>query len=183
MKYDVPKLIERYKSGEILKYVFFWGHTKTDSVTKSCFSQWYESAFEVEGVLFHTAEHWMMAQKALLFNDRDSYEQIVAAGRPGKVKELGRQIRNFDQQIWEHERYGIVVKGNYHKFTQNADLKTFLINTHNRILVEASPVDPVWGIGLAHDSNSADKPDQWKGLNLLGFALMEVRDLLHEITD
>ncbi|PHQ30458.1 NADAR family protein [Leeuwenhoekiella nanhaiensis] len=172
------QLIKRFDSGENLKFLFFWRHQKSDSVTKSCFSQWYEVSFEIEDVTYHNAEQFMMAQKALLFKDHDIYNQIISSSKPGKVKELGRQVRNFDQQAWEENRLDIVVKGNYHKFSQNKELSTFLINTKDRILVEASPVDTIWGIGLAQDDERALNPNLWKGQNLLGYALMEVRDQL-----
>ena len=172
------QLIKSFNSGENIKFLFFWGHQKYDSVTKSCFSQWYASSFEVDGVRYQNAEQFMMAQKALLFKDFEIYNQIIFSSKPGKVKELGRQVRNFDQQIWESNRFDIVVRGNYHKFSQNEELSTFLINTKDRILVEASPVDTIWGIGLAQDEERALDPNHWKGLNLLGYALMEVRDQL-----
>jgi len=91
---------------------------------------------------------------------------------------LGRQVKNYDDKLWLANRYEIVKQGNYHKFSQNKDLKTFLINTKDRVLVEASPVDPIWGIGMATDHKDVSNPEKWKGLNLLGFALMEVRDEL-----
>ncbi|MCC4213719.1 NADAR family protein [Leeuwenhoekiella parthenopeia] len=175
---DNAQLIKLFDSGENLKFLFFWGHQKSDSVTKSCFSQWYEISFEIEGVTYHNAEQFMMAQKALLFKDHDIYNQIISSTKPGKVKELGRQVRNFDQQVWEDRRYDIVVRGNYHKFSQNKELSTFLINTNDRILIEASPVDTIWGIGLAQDDERVLNPNLWKGQNLLGYALMEVRDQL-----
>lgn len=174
------KLIKRFDSGENLKFLFFWGHQKSDSVTKSCFSQWYEVSFEIEGVTYHNAEQFMMAQKALLFKDHDIYNQIISSSKPGKVKELGREVRNFDLQVWEENRFDIVVKGNYHKFSQNKELSTFLINTKDRILVEASPVDTIWGIGLAQDDERALNPNLWKGQNLLGYALMEVREQIQQ---
>lgn len=89
-------------------------------------------------------------------------------------------ITNFDEKVWNTHRYDIVMEGNLHKFQQHHDLKTFLLNTHDRILVEASPVDAIWGVGLAVDNEKISNPSQWKGLNLLGFALMEVRDQLND---
>lgn len=181
MNYTNEKIIERFESGENLKFLLFWGHTKSDLITKSCFSQWYESNFEVNGIEYQTAEHFMMAEKALLFNDKNIYEQIIKSSKAGKVKELGRQVKNFNQRIWEENRFEIVVRGNFHKFSQNPKLSEFLRNTNDRILVEASPVDNIWGIGLAQNNEDAENPYFWNGLNLLGYALMETRDILNEI--
>ena len=121
----------------------------------------------------------MMAEKARLFNDEKSLEKIVNAKSPAEAKKLGRKIVNFDQQSWENARYQIVVKGNYFKFTQNKELENYLLSTKKRVIVEASPVDPIWGIGLDSKSEFAIIPSIWRGLNLLGFALMEVRDMIN----
>lgn len=163
-----------------LKYLFFWGHrpSKDGTITKTCFSQWWESTFEVDGIIYNTAEHWMMAQKAKLFGDEEVFEKILKAKSPAEAKKLGRLIRNFDEAIWLSEREKVVVKGNFHKFSQNKELRKFLLQTDKRILVEASPVDTIWGVGLAADDPAIVHPEKWQGLNLLGFALMEVRDKL-----
>lgn len=162
------------------KFLFFWGHqpNKDRSISKTCFSQWWLSSFEVDKVTYKTAEHWMMAKKAELFQDKEILEKIIECNSPAEAKKLGRKVRNYDDKIWLENRYEIVKQGNYHKFSQNPDLKTFLLNTNDRVLVEASPVDPIWGIGMASDHTDALNPEKWKGLNLLGFALMEVRDEL-----
>lgn len=180
MNYTNEKIIEQIESGETLKYLFFWGHQQSDSITKSCFSQWYEAEFEVNGIKFMTAEHYMMAEKALLFGDTEIYQEIIASEKPKKVKQLGRKVKNFNQKIWEENRFDIVVRGNFYKFSQNPELSEFLKNTKDQILVEASPVDTIWGIGLAQDDENAKIPHHWKGLNLLGYALMETRDLLNQ---
>ena len=181
MNYTNEKIIERIESGENLKYLLFWGHQKSDRITKSCFSQWYDSKFEVNGIKFLTAEHYMMAEKALLFGDKVIYQEIIKSEKAGKVKELGRKVKNFNQRVWEENRFEIVVRGNFHKFSQNPELSEFLKNTNDRILVEASPVDKIWGIGLAQHDENAEIPYFWKGLNLLGYALMETRDILNKI--
>lgn len=120
----------------------------------------------------------MMAEKARLFGDLDSVAEILAAGNPGEAKKLGRAVRNFDEKIWRQNRSRIVVEANLLKFGQNPELAAFLLNTGGRVLVEASPVDRIWGIGLAADNPAAQNPNLWKGLNLLGFALMDVRGRL-----
>lgn len=178
MKYTNEKIIERLEKDENLKFLFFWGHKKSDQITKSCFSQWYESPFTINGIIFKTAEHYMMAEKALLFNDQEIYSKIVTCNTPGEAKNLGRKVRNFDQTIWEKHRFDIVIKGNFEKFSQNPLLAEFLKTTNNRILVEASPVDHIWGIGLDQNHENAKNPQLWNGSNLLGYALMEVRDML-----
>lgn len=176
--YHLAWLQARFDRDERIKYLFFWGHqpSRDDRVGAECLSQWYERPFVVDGVTYPTAEHWMMAEKARLFADGDTLQAILAAKSPGEAKELGRQIRNFDQKTWEAERVGIVKAGNLHKFSQHEDLKAFLLASQARVLVEASPRDQIWGIGLSKDDPAAQNPYQWRGLNLLGFALMEVRD-------
>ena len=178
MKYDIKWLLNRIDKEEKMKYVFFWGNQpgKDGLITASCFSQWWDSPFEVDNIIYKTSEHWMMAQKALLFEDAFTFEKIIASKSPGEAKELGRQVNDFSPAIWEEMRFDIVLTGNLHKFGQHEDLRKFLCNTKERILVEASPVDNIWGIGLSSGHVNAEKPDLWNGLNLLGFALMETRD-------
>jgi ribA/ribD-fused uncharacterized protein len=180
MTYDLDWLTENFEKGNRPKYLFFWGHQKSKSgeITASCFSQWWHSPFIVDKITFATAEHWMMAQKALLFGDKESYDKIILAKSPAEAKALGRHVRNFDETIWNDKRFEIVVSGNLEKFKQHNDLKEFLLNTKERVLVEASPEDKIWGIGLTADSDKAENPKRWNGLNLLGFALMEVRDII-----
>lgn len=132
----------------------------------------------MDGITYPTAEHWMMAGKARLFNDTEMLEKIISAKSPKQVKAFGRQVRNFQPSVWEEKCYEIVLEGNIHKFEQNPELKEFLLGTKDRIIVEASPVDAIWGIGLSQDSDKATKPDLWRGKNLLGFALMETRKRL-----
>ena len=120
----------------------------------------------------------MMAKKAELFKDDIVLEKILQAKSPAEAKKFGREVKNYNETIWLAARFEIVKQGNYHKFSQNSELKTFLLNTKDRVLVEASPVDAIWGIGMASDHKNALNPAKWQGLNLLGFALMEVRDEL-----
>ena len=180
--YNLQWLLNKVEKKEKVKYLFFWGHASSNdgSVTKSCFSQWWQSAFEVDGIRYATAEHWMMAKKAELFGDIEIAEKILAAKSPAEAKKLGRKVRNFDPKIWGENCFNIVCEGNYYKFSKHPDLKEFLLNTKDRVLVEASPVDNIWGIGLAQDDEHIENPRLWKGANLLGFALMEVRDRLEQ---
>ncbi|BBM82170.1 NADAR family protein [Candidatus Uabimicrobium amorphum] len=178
----VEQLIEEHNKNTKLKYVFFWGHTpkNKNEIDKSCFSNWFPMPFSIDGITYATAEHYMMAQKALLFNDQEYHDKIIQCKTPGEAKKFGRKVRNFDDDTWKKHRFDIVVKGCVAKFSQNTSLKDFLLQTGTRILVEASPRDRIWGIGLAASNEKVYDPNHWKGLNLLGFALMEARQQINE---
>lgn len=179
MKYNVEAIKEVISKDPEVKFVYFWGEKPgKNGVTETCLSQWYDVAFEVDGVKYHTAEQYMMAQKALLFNDEEVFGEIMAATNPRDYKKLGRKIRNFDPKVWDEKKYEIVVNGNKAKFGQNAELKEYLLSTGTAILAEASPYDKIWGIGLYPSNAAKGTVDDWRGENLLGFALMEVRDSL-----
>lgn len=160
-----------------IKYLHFWGHHPHPSgeVSASCLSQWWPADFTVDGVLYRTAEHYMMAGKARLFGDDEVLGEILACEHPREAKVLGRKVRGFDQEAWEAARFGIVVDGGVAKFGQNAGLRDFLLGTGRRVLVEASPRDRIWGIGMSASHENAENPALWRGHNLLGFALMETR--------
>lgn len=180
---SIEELIKIIDEGAQLQYTFFWGHRqkRKSEVDKSCFSNWYPAAFKVGEHVYPTAEHYMMAAKARLFGDDEIFEQVFASDSPADAKSLGRKIRGFDESKWLENRFDIVVAGNLEKFSQNPDLKRFLVSTGTDILAEASPVDQIWGIGLASDADEIGDPKRWKGLNLLGFALMEVREKLKQV--
>ncbi len=173
-------LVSLAESGAPLDYVFFWGHRKPadGSITNSCFSQWYEAAFRINGEFFRTAEHYMMVRKARLFGDESSARSVLAATTPNEAKSLGRKVQGFSEEMWLAHREEIVFTGNLAKFSQHSSPRQFLLATSDAILVEASPTDAIWGIGLAQDSPLAREPSSWQGLNLLGFALMKVRTRL-----
>lgn len=182
MKYSVETIKQIAYANPQVQFIYFWGHTPSvKGITQTCLSQWFDVAFEVAGVKYHTAEQYMMAQKALLFNDSEVYNEIMLADNPRDYKDLGRKIRNFDSKVWDARKYEIVVEGNKAKFSQNEDLKEFLLSTGDAVLVEASPYDKIWGIGLYPAQAAKGTVQQWKGLNLLGCALMEVRDWLKEL--
>ena len=122
----------------------------------------------------------MMAEKARLFGDEINRKQILKAKSPGEAKGFGRKVSHFDEEVWTAQRFEIVVTGNEAKFLQNEELGMFLMDTGSKILVEASPRDRIWGIGMGRDNEKAENPLQWRGINLLGFALMEVRKRLLE---
>ncbi|GAA2792112.1 NADAR family protein [Kitasatospora paracochleata] len=159
------------------KYLLFWGHRpeRDGRIGAGSLSQWWPSPFTVDGVDYATAEHWMMAGKARLFGDEEIVPRILNARTPAEAKKLGRLVRGFEETRWVAERLDLVVRGNVAKFGQDEALREYLLGTANRVLVEASPLDRVWGIGLAADNDRATRPAEWRGLNLLGFALMEAR--------
>ncbi|MFD9632862.1 NADAR family protein [Streptomyces violascens] len=176
----LDQLIAQVKNGDRIKYLHFWGHRpkRDGSLGPSCFSQWWLSRFVVDGVEYATAEHWMMASKARLFGDPEAERAALTAANPALAKKAGRLVRGFDEAVWRRERYGIVLAGSLHKFGQDEALRAYLLGTGSRVLVEASPLDRIWGIGLAADAPEADDPARWRGLNLLGFALTEARERL-----
>jgi len=151
------------------KYVFFWN---------GIYSQWHPSKFTLNEVEYNTCEQYMMHQKALLFNDFETAEKILKASSPDEQKKLGRQVQNFNKTIWEVNCLKIVYTGNLAKFTQNEELKKELMETGDRILVEASPYDQIWGIGMGEKEEGIEDPMNWKGQNLLGWAIMMVRQHL-----
>ncbi|MFE0380062.1 NADAR family protein [Streptomyces inhibens] len=179
---SVEELLAATAAGERVRYVHFWGHSprRDGSLGASCFSQWWPSPFTVDGVEYATAEHWMMAGKARLFDDAEAERRALAATHPKQAKDAGRTVRGFDEEIWRQRRFGLVIEGSVHKFGQHPALREFLLGTNSRVLVEASPLDRIWGIGLAADDERALNPARWRGLNLLGFALMEARQRLRE---
>ncbi|MBX2854526.1 MAG: NADAR family protein [Rhodobacteraceae bacterium] len=151
------------------RFVFFWNGP---------FSQWTASPFELDGQGYLCAEQYMMSQKAALFGDEQIAEKIAEAQDPGLQKALGRRVRGFNQAVWDREKVAIVERGSAAKFQQNRGFRRKLFQTIGATLVEASPVDPVWGIGLAADDPSARDRNQWLGANLLGEILTRVRDRL-----
>jgi ribA/ribD-fused uncharacterized protein len=173
-------LARALSDGRRVKFLFFWGHQPRPdgTVGAGCLSQWWPAPFSLDGETFATAEHYMMWRKATLFGDAPTAERILAAPHPHAAKTLGAQVAGFDQQVWDAHRYDIVVAGNLAKFDQHPELGAFLVGTGERVLVEASPIDRIWGIGLAADDPRASDPARWRGLNLLGFALMDVRSIL-----
>ena len=232
---DRKELRKRWEAGEHFEFYLFYGHKqKFGDVDASCLSQWFERDFTIDGVEYATAEHWMMAEKARLFEDAFMLEAILDSESPKEAKAFGRKVQNFDQAAWEQHRFEIVRRGNYAKFGQNDDLKEFLFSTaansaydygmvaeprtgyeidskyeeddrgllafkaeqtenssesavnlsnsdfksSNVILVEAAGRDMIWGIGLGQHNPKSKDPFQWRGRNLLGFALTVVREQL-----
>lgn len=177
---DRDWLIGQVRQGEKVTWLHFWGHRPRPDgrLSASCLSQWWPSPFVVDDVRYATAEHWMMAEKARLFGDPEAEAQALSARTPAEAKKAGRLVRGFDEEVWARERAEIVTRGSVHKFASDEALRGFLLGTGSRVLVEASPMDRVWGIGLTAEDPKATDPERWRGLNLLGFALMEARNRL-----
>lgn len=161
------ELIHRIERGETFVYHLF---------LRGFLSQWVPAPMAIDGNIYRTAEHWMMAEKARLFNDKEALVKILSTGRPSEAKAYGRQIRNYNDDEWASIRFQVVVRGNMAKFAQNMELRELLLNTGNKVLVEANAEDGIWGIGMGEDNPRCHDPRQWQGENLLGFALMKVRD-------
>lgn len=238
------ELLDRWSVGERFEFYLFYGHKPPAAgVDASCLSQWFVSPFEIDGVEYPTAEHWMMAEKARLFGDDKMLAEILVSSGPREAKALGRKVKGFDFQVWGKHRYDIVKIGNLAKFGQDVDLLEFLLSTAQPqetlgyakvaesetpyriddsakqssdvvreqlrlyrndaeedsqedsashrdgdrtpgtdtgtvILVEAAGRDCIWGIGLGKQNPKSLDPTQWRGQNLLGFALTEVREML-----
>src|SRR5437868_12119735 len=130
---------------------------------EAMFSQWYPARFELAGHVFSCAEQYMMYGKAQLFGDAAAAAAILEAVTPRQHKALGRKVRGFDDVTWKQHREAIVLDGSRGKFTQNPALRQALLDTAGTELVEASPFDRIWGIGLAASDPRADDPAQWRG--------------------
>lgn len=150
----------------------------TEPPTRSCLSQWGTAPFESEGRRFLSSEQALMHAKALLFGDAEMAARILAARTSWMARELGGRVRGFREDAWAERRHGLAVAANLPRFAQNPSLRDFLLSTEDAVLAESSPVDRVWGIGLDESDRHARDPRRWPGLNLLGFALMEVREAL-----
>ncbi|MEM8918335.1 MAG: NADAR family protein [Pseudomonadota bacterium] len=149
------------------RFTFFWSGP---------FSQWFHSPFTMGGQYYNTAEQYMMAEKAKLFDDHETREKILEAREPGEQKALGRRVVGFDQDLWDLSARDIVYLGNRAKFTTHRDLLGMLFDTEGTSLAEASPLDTIWGIGLAADAEDATDRSKWLGKNWLGETLQRLRD-------
>lgn len=151
---------------------FFW---------RGKLSQWAKSNFKVDNVEYCCAEQYMMHKKALLFGDCKTAENIMNTTNPKEHQDLGRIVKNFDQAVWDNHKEKIVYEGNYAKFKQNKDFLKLLYETGDKLLVEASPIDKVWGIGLIESDAMKTPKHKWKGQNLLGNILTKLKnDLKYE---
>jgi len=157
-------------------FVFFWRPNEKNGH----FSQWYLSNFVVDGVEYVCAEQYMMAKKAVLFGDTSMHNRIMRETDPAKHQQLGRRVANFVADVWNANCRQIVFQASVAKFSQNEHLQQLLLGTGDKILVEASPKDKIWGIGLDRDNPDALHPSKWKGTNFLGEALMQARKIIVE---
>jgi ribA/ribD-fused uncharacterized protein len=153
-------------------HVFFWN---------GIYSQWHKAPMTIDGVQYNCCEQYMMHQKALTFGDLKIAEEVLQTSNPKDQKGLGRQIKSFNKDKWDSVCLGIVYKGNLEKFRQNPDLLAELLSTGDRLLVEASPFDKIWGIGMAEEDPGVDDPANWKGLNLLGWSITLVKQQLKNL--
>jgi ribA/ribD-fused uncharacterized protein len=151
------------------KFTFFYR-------SASPFSQWYSGFFEADGIAYNCAEQYMMHQKAVLFGDAEMAEKILQAKTPSEQKALGRKVRNFDAQVWNENAKKLVYQGNYAKFKNNPKLLEVLMATDGTTLVEASPTDKIWGIGLDENDARAYSRETWQGTNWLGEVLTQLRE-------
>jgi ribA/ribD-fused uncharacterized protein len=142
------------------------------------FSQWARCKFTIDGIEYNCAEQYMMAAKAKLFNDQEALEAIMKSKDPREQKATGRKVKNFNPEQWEAIAKDVVTRANMAKFTQNEEMKLFMLGTGDDHIVEASPYDRIWGVGIAEDDERIWDKDQWDGKNWLGECLMEVREAL-----
>ena len=141
-------------------------------------SNWYLSDYIVNGVSFSSMEQFMMYRKAVCFNDETVAEQILSTSDVAKIKALGRRVSNYDESMWNGIRQITVYEGLLAKFSQNEDLKAKIKATGNAILAECAVKDRIWGIGLSMKNPDRFNKAKWNGQNLLGYALMMVRERL-----
>jgi ribA/ribD-fused uncharacterized protein len=141
-------------------------------------SQWYISPFIIDNIQYNCCEQFMMAMKARIFNDTETEMLIMNATEPKEQKQLGRTVKNFNDDEWNKLADDIVFQGNLAKFSQNPTLKELLLNTGNKIIVECSPYDAIWGNGLNITDTLNTPSENWKGTNRLGKAIMKVRNVL-----
>lgn len=175
--WTMEELLAAEAAGERLKFLAFWGHTPPPdgAIGAHVLSQWFPHAFVHEGIRYPTAEHFMMAAKARLFGDDERLAMILDAATPGEAKRHGREVAGFVDELWDRACVAIVRDGSVAKFGSSPELTAYLVGTGRRVLVEASPRDRIWGIGMGPGNPGVERPSLWRGRNLLGFALMQAR--------
>ena len=166
---EILEMSHSYKETD--EYVFFYG---------SCFSQWAEFKIDIDGIEYNCCEQYMMSEKAKLFKDEVALAAIMKEVDPAKQKAWGKRVKNFNKEEWEKVCKEIVFKANYAKFTQAPFCYRKLMETGNKIIVEASPYDTIWGIGIGCNDARALDPKKWRGTNWLGEAIMKVRETIRQ---
>lgn len=176
----MEELLGQEAGGCLPEFFHFWGHTAkgTSPVGPWVLSQWWPASFVVDRMTYFHAEGFMMAAKARLFGDDSALKSVLTEENPAVAKKLGRTVANFEEHVWAAHRYQFVVDGNVAKFSRSPLLQGYLMSTAPKVLVEASPRDRIWGIGMGANNPKAAVPSEWRGANLLGFALVEVRERL-----
>ena len=149
------------------EFHFFW---------KGPLSQWFKRNFTINGVIYNCCEQYMMSCKSTLFKDEVALNKIMKSTNPYDQKSYGRNVEFFDKDVWESMAKKYVYEGNYAKFTQNNDLKEILLSTGEKLIVEASKFDKIWGIGLEEVDPRAQSRSTWLGTNWLGEVLTNVRN-------
>lgn len=152
-------------------HIYFWS---------SIYSNWYSCNFVVDGILFNCSEQFYMYKKAMQFADEDTAKKILGASHPRDQKAFGRQVKNFDSTVWDSISYKVMLQAVYEKFNQNYELKCQLLGTDDKIFVEASPFDNIWGVGLNEIDDTILDEKNWLGKNWLGKVLCEVRERLKQ---
>lgn len=184
MKYNVDYV----KENKDKDFISFWG-VKDHKDKYRFLSNFYPCQIEVthfdskQVKKFKSSEQLFMYKKAILFEDFKVADTIFKVNKdsPQFYKNQGRKVKGFDEDTWNENKYDLMKATLYEKFSQNTYLKKWLLNTGNSILVETSPFDRIWGIGLKNTDSGWKNVDRWKGENLLGFCLMEVRDDLNKL--
>ncbi|GGV79258.1 MULTISPECIES: NADAR family protein [Streptomyces] len=173
-------LVREVRAGTDITYLCFWGHRprRDGRMGASCPSQWWPAPFTVDAVTCPTAEHRTTAGTARPFGDAGTERRMPAARHPGQATARGRLVRRSDEETWARERRASAVEGGVHELAAHPELRGFAPGTGDTVPLEAGPLDRVWGVGPAADDAAATDPERWKGLNLLGFALMEARERL-----
>ncbi len=184
-KYSKAWLCQNSAEDKAQEIYMFWTplpeESETEDISKACFSPLWMQEF-VSGIsTYSCVEQFVTAQMAELFGDKTVREEIMKCDDPRWIKALGRRCEGFNAEIWDMVKYTVMLNGNWYKFSQNKRLRDFLLSTGDRVLVYASPYDNVWGSMFAEGDDKANFPENWEGRNLLGFALMEVRDELRRV--
>lgn len=168
------KYMDMHWQKPVKETLFFWHEYEENGYL----SNWFKSEFVIDDFCYQHVEQYIMAQKAKIFHDSKCYTAILKTDSPDECKRIGRKVANFNEEIWEQNRYRVLKEGVYAKFSQNEGLRNALLGTGNSIIAEASPYDSIFGIKLSEEEAKKVKPEQWPGANLLGIALMEVREEL-----